>query len=341
MSTNKYSSFEINNAELLKKIKRICKDKDNKSYVYKLCNDELSRKDKSRKWLVIMRKLSLTEDYPRSTKTNEKRSNVHKPDMRTAKFRADELEVVKIININKPSRTKKYVVNITKTSNAKANMRANVRANTRANTRANVRANARADMRDNARADMRDNARDNVKDNTSDDCIDNIKTKYVVGEIIKSDKYDDNIENVCSPGIHYFKSPIAAYYYRDVPSDFTGRWYKFYDNGCLKVECDFVKGQKSGNFIMYFDNGQKMSEGSFNNNLKSGLWTEFYDNGNIFSRGEYVFGLKSKTWINWYKNGNRESKSYFTKGKLDGPVIEWNSDKSLKNKSYLLYSTRN
>jgi len=72
----------------------------NGEYVFKKCCDTL-RKDGTRKWLVIFEKTS-------ETKANEDRKGI---DPMRAKFRASCLKVIRIINVNDPSRTIRYLVN--------------------------------------------------------------------------------------------------------------------------------------------------------------------------------------------------------------------------------------
>lgn len=74
---------------------------DDESYVYKSSYD-FSIDEKTRKWLIIMQKLV-------DTQTNEARSDVFDRDY--AKFRANKLRVVEIINMENPNITKKIVTN--------------------------------------------------------------------------------------------------------------------------------------------------------------------------------------------------------------------------------------
>jgi len=45
---------------------------------------------------------------------------------------------------------------------------------------------------------------------------------YTIGSIVKEKYFDYNIETVCTIGIHYFNNIIAAYYYVNHPSNYTG-----------------------------------------------------------------------------------------------------------------------
>src|SRR5271170_1546949 len=97
-------------------LERCSKYKDDESYVYKLCRNvhvhstELDEKtsivmdEKQNDWLIIMQKLV-------DTKTNEARKGVINKNC--AKFRADRLKVVDIINVYDPKRilSNGYVTN--------------------------------------------------------------------------------------------------------------------------------------------------------------------------------------------------------------------------------------
>src|SRR6185312_7883954 len=59
------------------------------------------------------------------------------------------------------------------------------------------------------------------------------KKVYKVNEIVMEEEFDNNIEQVCSTGIHYFKSYVCAFYYRfvDYNKNCTGKYIGWYDNG--------------------------------------------------------------------------------------------------------------
>ena len=114
------------------------------------------------------------------------------------------------------------------------------------------------------------------------------ETVYEVGKIVYPDTYDHNIENVCSNGIHYFKTIEPAYFYRNPPINYTGI------------------------AICWHNNGQKYSEGPMLNGIKNGKWTYWFSDGSINQSGEYVKNRQFGRWrhsdihgktIFWYHNG--------------------------------------
>jgi len=140
----------------------------NSNYVYKMCQD--SKND----WLIILKRVG-------SSINNEKRTNIS--NVFTAKYRGTKFEVVKIININDPSKTLKELENT---------------------------------------------------------CYES-KVIYKIGEIIVPEcKYDENLDEVCSSGIHYFVTLFAAAGFRIFPDNFVGKWVKYKDDGREEVSKNYV-----------------------------------------------------------------------------------------------------
>src|SRR5580692_5246112 len=65
-----------------------------------------------------------------------------------------------------------------------------------------------------------------------------LETRYEVGNITEPDQYSDDINIIYGGGIHYFKTPITAFHYRNIPENFSGYWIEWYDNGQKRTECD-------------------------------------------------------------------------------------------------------
>jgi len=209
----------------LEKIKKKYEKYIGPNYVYKKCIDFLA-KNLSMKWLVILEKI-------KGTKTNEGRFRV--VNRAYAKFRADKLRVIKIINVNNPNLTKKYIVNI----------------------------------------------------------FNDIKIRYKVGKITYPNKYDENIDVICSSGIHYFNTIDPAYFYIENPVNHTGYVYEWKDNGEIRYEGLTLKG------------------------IMNGKWTFWHSHGIKSSEGEYLKGQKNGIWICWYENGKRKAKETYIMGNLN------------------------
>ena len=128
-----------------------------------------------------------------------------------------------------------------------------------------------------------------------------VKTvKYEVGKIVKPDKFDDDINNICSEGIHYFKMPFAAYYYRQLPPNYTGHWIDFYDNGQKFLEIDYINSQPKGPCFKWYSDGKKFSVCNYENGKLSGEYISYYMDGQIQSMGKYTHGVKTGSWTYWH-----------------------------------------
>ena len=68
---------------------------------------------------------------------------------------------------------------------------------------------------------------------------------YKKGEIVKSNSFDEDLINVCSNGIHYFKSIEPAFYYEvGGLKNKNGIYKEWYDNGQIKLKCNYIDGEK-------------------------------------------------------------------------------------------------
>lgn len=71
--------------------------------------------------------------------------------------------------------------------------------------------------------------------------------KYEINKIVQPDCYDDDINNVCTGGIHYYKTMAPAYYYRVPPDDYTGSWIAWYNSGQWESTYQYVDGDRVKN----------------------------------------------------------------------------------------------
>lgn len=86
--------------------------------------------------------------------------------------------------------------------------------------------------------------------------VDNMETphiiKYTLNKIVKSD-FDKNIDLIYTTGIHYFKTIDAALYYREIPSNYSGFWIYWYDNGQKMAEGNYIDGMQMGKWILWIE----------------------------------------------------------------------------------------
>jgi hypothetical protein len=184
------------------------------------------------------------------------------------------------------------------------------------------------------------------------------KTLYKVGTVVRPDRYDRDIDMVCSGGIHYFKTLMTAYYYRHPPARYTGKWMTWHDNGEKAYVGRLDGGKEIGRWIGWSSDGLKKYEGVYYEGLRSGVWREWHANGQkksecdyidgqpfgIYiawfsdgkksSEGSYNDGLKTGTWHEWYESGNKKSESDYIGGVQTGRRVVWNDGDGRKILEY-------
>ena len=180
--------------------------------------------------------------------------------------------------------------------------------------------------------------------------------EYRVGEIVKTN-FDENLNEVCAKGIHYFKTKEAAiswFYiengkicpdgkwtcwwsngrkesegtYKDGEED--GEWEKWWYNGHKRWKRTVNCGKLDGKCIVWYQTGQKECEGTYKDGIKDGKWTEYYGNGN--KRYEGTFNDEWKRdgkWTFWYHSGQKESEGTYKDDMKDEKWTYWYEDGSM------------
>lgn len=138
----------------------------------------------------------------------------------------------------------------------------------------------------------------------------NMKLKYEVGKEVKAHFFDKKLNDVCTGGIHYFKSIECAFYHE-------------------------LYRVKNGVFIEWFDNGQKHIEHSYTYGNLDGLYSQWHPNGQKYLEYEYANGVANGLQSRWHPNGVKRSENYYLNGKLHGPSFEWSCDgEKIKEMNY-------
>ena len=142
---------------------------------------------------------------------------------------------------------------------------------------------------------------------------------YRVGQCVyvKEVDFDTDMNNVCSTGIHYFKSVEAAFYF-ELPKKYTGPYYKWSSDGDNVAEGYYENDLKTGSWISYYSDRHVKEEGQYENDLKTGLWTYYYSDGNIFKQGHYLGGLQNDKWVYSYNCGTKQQECTFVTGLMQG-----------------------
>ena len=90
-----------------------------------------------------------------------------------------------------------------------------------------------------------------------------------------------------------------------------------------KVQGNYKRGKKEGEWVSYDDNGQLSGKGSFKNGKRDGAWVKYHDNGQLKNKGSYKNGKREGDWVGYHDNGNVSYRGSYKNGKKEG---EWVSD---------------
>ena len=81
---------------------------------------------------------------------------------------------------------------------------------------------------------------------------------YIKSEVITVSDYDQDLDRVCTTGIHYFLSRERAFYW-DLKVQ-NGPYRNWHENGQKKEECTYQEGKLHGPFQSWYSNGKKREE---------------------------------------------------------------------------------
>ena len=77
------------------------------------------------------------------------------------------------------------------------------------------------------------------------------KFVYTTGKEIYVSNYDEDVNNVCSQGIHYFKTPYQAKMWELNVNNYTGTYIEWYDDGSKKQEDEYMDGKRKAKWWQY------------------------------------------------------------------------------------------
>jgi hypothetical protein len=115
--------------------------------------------------------------------------------------------------------------------------------------------------------------------------------------IVYADKFDKNLDNICSNGIHYFKTVDGAFYYQSYWVNKTGKYIYYNDDGSKYKEGDFSK--KMFKYCNYDSNGNLIREDIYFDSVIAHI-IQYNSDGEIIN--EWKSGSMYLCIKIWYKN---------------------------------------
>ena len=154
------------------------------------------------------------------------------------------------------------------------------------------------------------------------------KITYTVDTIAYPDKFNPNLDEVYTNGIHFYKNIIRAYFHDfDFEIDdniiYTGEYIDYYDNGQIYEKCNYTDDKLNGEYIKYYENGQIYEKCNYTNGKINGEYINYYKCGQIYEKCNYTNGKINGEYINYYKCGQIALKCNYTNGKINGEYINY------------------
>ena len=157
---------------------------------------------------------------------------------------------------------------------------------------------------------------------------------YEVSKEVSAPDYYQDLDEVCAPGIHYFLSRDAAYYWIFRIKD--GLMRSWHDNGQIAEECTYVDGKEHGLYQSWHENGQKMNECTFVHGEEHGLYQSWYKNGQLEDEWTYVNGILNGLYQSWYENGQKMEECTYVDGEEHGLYRTWYETGQLEDECHYI-----
>ena len=151
---------------------------------------------------------------------------------------------------------------------------------------------------------------------------------YKVGEIVKPDRWDDDINDICSNGIHYFLSNVPAFYWDYTPEN--GDCKEWCSNGELCVKCTYKDGKYDGSYQKWHSNGKIHIKCTYKENKYDGHYEKWDENGLPSKKCTYKEGHFDGLFQLWYSNGQLCTECTYENNKKNGLHREWSSSGQLR-----------
>ncbi len=194
-------------------------------------------------------------------------------------------------------------------------------------------------------------------------CLESVESDYDKNFIYKINthiicNYDDNIEEVCTSGIHFYTTFEAAFFHTIstiFPSYGPFILKRWNDNGAIRIEEHYLNGEKHGtskclntntklvsenNYyhgklhgecLVWYTMGSLRSKTCYENDEMHGLHQVWFDNGNKLLEANYKNGLLHGTYKRWYDNGNIFSETNYENEGKQGLEQEWHKNGNKKS----------
>jgi antitoxin component YwqK of YwqJK toxin-antitoxin module len=161
--------------------------------------------------------------------------------------------------------------------------------------------------------------------------------EYKVGEKVEEPVYNKDIDVVCGEGIHFFiNKEIALLYGLDRVEN--GEYKKWYDNGQLFVQKQYVEGKEQGEYKRWNDDGQLIVLSHYVDGKYHGEYKQWYENGQLEIQTQYIEGKYHGEYKSWHRGANNSVEdrgqlhiqTHYIEGKENGEYKQWWSNGQIR-----------
>jgi antitoxin component YwqK of YwqJK toxin-antitoxin module len=167
-------------------------------------------------------------------------------------------------------------------------------------------------------------------------------TSYQVGEVVHPDSFDQNLDRVCSNGIHYFKSVESAFYYMNHNHfhNLTGQWIDWDCDGLLLEKQSYYAGSKSGRWTKY-DMGNLIEDTMYNNDENNGAHKQYYQDGTLKIHANYLDDKLDGQYLEYYDDHTLKLSANYRNGLRHGDWIMRHLDGKIREESQYKDGSKN
>jgi antitoxin component YwqK of YwqJK toxin-antitoxin module len=264
-------------------------------YLYKSCSTT------NESWIVV---LQLTDN----SITNQSRLSIRYPNRKYAKFRANKLKVVDIINKFNRTKTIDSIESSVYIESKIKYVKENI-----------VKSNF-------------------FDSNLSRVCSNGIHFFESIEPAFYYELY--KLRNYTGHWINWNDNGQKIYEGYYMSGEETGLWVTWYDNGVKNSKGYYLNGKETGHWIIWYDNGQKSQTGDYLKGEKTGRWTHWSQYGKKDCECHYLNGKRSGRWIRWSRYENKKEMGGYHNDKKTGHWIFWDDDGKIKEEGNYVNGVR-
>ncbi|MBX2981346.1 MAG: toxin-antitoxin system YwqK family antitoxin [Flavobacteriales bacterium] len=116
----------------------------------------------------------------------------------------------------------------------------------------------------------------------------------------------------------------------------TGKWKRYWPNGKLKSEINYVKGMPRGEYVLYYPNGKPEEKGTWDLDRNTGEFKRWHANGNVAQ--DFIFdsyGTRDGQQKYYHENGRLAVDVNIVKGREEGTLKRYYTNGELQETAVL------